>query len=97
MQEARLFGLEMSDADLHRSADDAGIWPWHETALAVFEACSTQWRVIDGMNGRRAIGLDYAAFDPVMDLMGVTATQQLFDEIRVIEAGALAALNGETR
>lgn len=43
--------------------------------------------------GMHALGLDYAGARAGLGLAGVEVTQALWAEIRVIEAGAVAALN----
>lgn len=41
------------------------------------------------------LGLDYAAAEAGLRLAGIAATPELWSDIRLIEAGAKAALNGE--
>lgn len=62
-------------------------WPEHEAAVAVFARLTTQWRT--GFSG--ATGLDYVALPTVFRLAGVPRADwpALFDDIRVMERGAL--------
>jgi hypothetical protein len=62
-------------------------WPEHQVAVGVFSRLTTQWRV--GFSG--AVGLDYVALPTVFQLLGVSRTDwpQLFEDIRVMERGAL--------
>ena len=57
---------EMRDG-ITASAAVTPLWPEHQTALQIFGALQTQWRV--GMAG--ATGLDYAALPTVMELYQV--------------------------
>ena len=67
------------------------IWPENLKAINLFISISTQWRT--GMNG--PIGLDYNVLFYRMDRMGLTDADhdELFDDIRTIEAAALNAMN----
>lgn len=61
-------------------------WP----ALELFLACATQWRLA-GMEGVR-IGLDYPAVEAVMRITRVDDRPDAFQRLRVIETGALEAM-----
>jgi hypothetical protein len=78
------FGLEAADAE------ELGIWPENANAATVFEAMSTQWTA--GFSG--AIGMRYEALPVVLRLIGIPAAgasrRQLFADLRVMEAAALA-------
>ncbi|MBO4168869.1 DUF1799 domain-containing protein [Cereibacter azotoformans] len=92
MADARRWGMDLEDA-LDR--DDQGVWPEHAAAVAAFLAISTQWRWVgSGMGGVMAIGLDYAGARAGLALAGIEVTADLWHAITLIEAGALAALNG---
>lgn len=67
------------------------VWPENRTALAVFQAMRTQWRV--GINGRT--GLDYAALPEVWRRCGVSHSQRddVFNDLQFLELAALAAMN----
>lgn len=77
---------EMRDG-ITASAAVTPLWPEHQTALQIFGAVQTQWRV--GMAG--ATGLDYTALPIVMELYQVAPAdrRQVFDDVRVMEGEAL--------
>jgi hypothetical protein len=64
-------------------------WP----AVMLFLDLMTQWRM--GMAG--PVGIDYAVLPVVMDLRHVAITErsQMFDDIRIMESAALAAIRGK--
>ena len=64
-------------------------------ALSCFQQLATQWRI--GFNG--ATGLDYTAVINFLQLQGGNrkARKELFEEIQLIEAGALAAMSEAKR
>lgn len=66
-------------------------------SVELFVAAGTQWRVVAGMGGQRVIGLDYNGLRAAGSFTGVPITPERFDEIRLIEAGALQAMNGDNR
>lgn len=82
-----MFGLLPGD---FLDGPDDGIWPENETAVAVFAAMGTQWRV--GNAG--PIGLDYAALPAVLRLTGVPRAEwaDAFECVRVMEAEALVVM-----
>ena len=48
--------------------------------------CLTQWRTsIDGV-----VGLDYGVMLQLASLLGVTVTEQVLDDVQVMEAHAIA-------
>lgn len=63
---------------------------WHDNwpALELFAACATQWRA--GPAGG-VTGLDYTAVRSVMQMSAVLDQHQMFDDIRLLELGALTA------
>ena len=69
------------------------IWPDNEQAFRLFDALSTQWRI--GMAG--ATGLDYMAIPVTLRLQGIPRAewQQLFEDIRTMEAAALLAMRAD--
>lgn len=80
------FGLKLSDF-----ADEAvEVWPENWRAVCLFADLSTQWRT--GMGG--PVGLDYGALRAVFVLRGVSDEEApaLFDDIRIMEAAALAEM-----
>lgn len=58
-----------------------------------FLAVSTQWRAVGGLGPARFIGLDYAAARTGLDAEGIEVTPALWADLRLIELGALEALN----
>lgn len=65
------------------------VWPDHVDVVEVFLALATQWRM-GPMGG--AIGLDYAAIPPTLDLLGHILfgdRRPLFDGLRAMERAAL--------
>ncbi len=92
MADARRWGIDLDDA-LDRA--DEGVWPEHVAAVEAFIAVETQWRWVGGgMGGVMAIGLDYAGAQSGLALAGIEMTPDLWAQVRLIEAGAAAALNG---
>ncbi len=63
------------------------VWPPNRQATLVFLAMSTQWR--SGFNG--PTGLDYSALPEIWKRLNVPKKKRdaVFDDLRVIEAGAL--------
>ena len=73
--------------------DEAGVWPQNEAALRAFLAVDTQLRWTSVGDGAVAIGLDYAGARAGMRLAGLKVTPDLWADVQVIEAAAIAALN----
>lgn len=70
------------------------VWIENKPALDVFLSCQTQWRVIAGVGACIYQGLDYAALNSVIDRkVKRKRREQVFDDVRLIEAGALTELN----
>ncbi|OWV43183.1 hypothetical protein CDZ95_10340 [Mameliella alba] len=79
-------------------AEDAeeALWPEHVAALEAFAVVSTQWRIEPRFGAAtRWLGLDYAAAEAGLRLAGIEVTPGLWADIRQIEQGAKAALNGD--
>ena len=72
-----------SRAEPERFAVDEDNWP----AVQLFIACSTQWERA-GMSGQ-VTGLRYERLEAVARIVDVELTQQLFDEIRLMEGAVL--------
>lgn len=93
--EAALFGLQPDD--FGASADDgiSGVWPENLTAVRVFDAMSTQWRV----GGTAVLGLEYAALPAVMRLLGVARSVQAdtFECVRILEDEAMKVMREAAR
>ena len=68
---------------------------WHDNwaALELFCACSTQWRY---KSMGEAAGIDYAAVRAVMQIRDTTDQAATFDDVRLLEHGALAAIRGKS-
>ncbi|HEC91271.1 MAG TPA: hypothetical protein ENI55_06355 [Alphaproteobacteria bacterium] len=62
----------------------------HETTLRLFLAMGTQW-VFAGMDGVPT-GISYAAVEPAARMLGLDATAELFDGLRIMENAALEVL-----
>jgi hypothetical protein len=67
------------------------MWPETEQVIRLYSSISTQWRM--GFSG--PIGLDYSVLFARMDRMRLSADEYeyLFQDIRVVESEALAAMN----
>lgn len=73
------------------SPDEVAVWPEHESALEIFDALSTQWRV--GFAG--ATGLDYSVLPAIFDLYELPQSDRRdrLAEIRVMEGEALRTMH----
>ncbi|MDX1755888.1 MAG: DUF1799 domain-containing protein [Marinobacter sp.] len=85
------FGI--ADPAAHRLASqstDYPVLPENWEALNLFLECTTQWR----RAGLEAVitGLDYGALETVMRMKGAKNRKRLFEQVRLIEGGALQAL-----
>lgn len=80
-------------ADLS-DGDAIVVWPDNESAVNVFMAMSTQWRV--GVAG--PVGLDYGALPAVLRLAGVARStwSDVFNGLRWLESGALAQMRDDS-
>jgi hypothetical protein len=84
-------------ADDDDADDQDGVWPENLPALTAFMRIQTQWVVAGiGMAGLLTIGLNYASAKAGLELAGIDVTPELWDDILVIEAGAVPALNEST-
>ncbi|MDT9702068.1 DUF1799 domain-containing protein, partial [Streptomyces sp. P17] len=61
--------------------------------LNAFLTVATQWRMVAGPTGARAIGLDYAGAKAGLQMSDTPCPPALWSQLRLIERGALAALN----
>lgn len=99
LADARALGLPAEaladiEAALAQEGGFAGIWPEHELAVAAFVTAGTQWRTMSaGLAGALWIGLDYSAARDAWAMAGMDVTPQIFGQVRMIEHGALGALN----
>ncbi|WP_268885641.1 DUF1799 domain-containing protein [Frigidibacter oleivorans] len=70
-----------------------GLWPDALPAMRAFLAVSTQWRAVGGMGPTRFIGLDYASARAGLEAEAIEVTPAIWADLRLIEVGALEALN----
>lgn len=65
-----------------------------EPSVKGFTAAATQWRWVSfGFAKPLRVGLDYAGLRAALALEGIAETPELFGDIRIMEAAALAALS----
>ncbi len=78
-------GLRPEDFD-----QEVNIWPENWAAFRCFDTLLTQWRA--GPGG--IVGLDYGVLFSYLDRQGLSgkAWDQMFNDIRVMEQAALAAI-----
>jgi hypothetical protein len=71
------------------------IYPENQTALELFLAVQTNWRLVAGMDGVTFQGIDYTALTAVFTLMAIPKKQRpaLFAELRTMEGAAIPILN----
>jgi len=81
------------DQDTGSADGDFEIWHDNLDSLNAYTACKTQWRWM--MYGTKAfrLGLDYPGVKTVLWGLKVKNPQQVFNDIRVMEAAALAIFN----
>ena len=87
--DARCLGLVL--VGFEDDDDSDGIWPDNVPALTAFLRVQTQWCwgfPADGSAHR--LGLDYGRVVAGLGSAGIEMTPDLFAELQVIEAGALA-------
>lgn len=93
--DARRWGLALEGPDA--PGPENGLWPEHVPALEAFLAVATQWRVTAPRLGPLVVmGLDYGACEAGFRLAGMEMAPGLWAEVRAIESGAIAAMNGKT-
>lgn len=87
MQEASALGLKPDDF----IGRPVVVWPENRQAVQVFLAMRTQWRI--GMNG--PTGLDYSVLPEIWRRTKVPPQDRdrVFEEIQLIEGGALAEIH----
>jgi hypothetical protein len=75
---------------------EAGLWPEHLPALEAFLAVRSQWRMVARFGAPPLfVGLDYTAAESGLRMAGIAVTPELWTEVRLIEEGAIEALNGD--
>lgn len=69
------------------------------TAVHVFVAMQTNWRVVAGMGGVVYQGLDYPSLESVANMLGIKRKKiaALFADIQIMEAAALPLLNEKSK
>lgn len=69
------------------------------TAVHVFVAMQTNWRVVAGMGGVVYQGLDYPSLQSVANMLGIKrkTLPDLFSDIQIMEAAALPLLNEKSK
>jgi len=76
--------------------DRQGVWMIHEAAVSAFLVVATQWREVANRDGpARVTGLDYTAAKAGLEMAGITIDPDDFTRLRIIESGAVAAMNEE--
>lgn len=93
-----LFGVDRATAqewlgDL--PAEEFSVWPDNWPTVQLFLALQTQWRVALGMGQAVWMGLDYAAAQAAMQMLGVARKdrQETFAGLCAMERAALPLLN----
>lgn len=86
--DAAIWGI---DPALLGLPDEDGIWAENLTALRAFLSVASQMRIQDGC----ALGLDYAGSRAGLALAGIRVRPEVWADLQIIEAGAVAALNGK--
>lgn len=88
--DAEMAAMGFTRADFE-AEDPTEVWPENMPAINLFSGISTQWRV--GMNG--PTGLDYNVLFARMERLHLSDQDHewMFDDIRTIEAEALATIN----
>lgn len=69
------------------------------TAVRVFVAMQTNWRIVAGMGGLVYQGLDYPSLESVANLLCIKRKKrpELFADIQIMEAAALPILNEKSK
>ena len=93
--DAAFFGIDPAVLQAE-PAPSEGVWEEHAAAVQAFLAIQTQWKVLPRFGDRPVwIGLDHGAAEAGLRLAGIDMTSEQWMELRVIEAGAKAVLNGD--
>lgn len=90
-------GLDESAIDdlaAHLGEGHQGVWTENWPIVRAFLSISTQWRSAFGRRGAFMIGLDYGAVKAGLDALGTAITPELWHGIQMMEAEAVAVLNG---
>lgn len=76
-----------------RQQEQVDIWPEHHQAWRVFLRCSTDWRLTDA----GPLGLDGNVILGVITLTQAEQPLQVFDQVKLIEQGALQHFSEKKR
>lgn len=87
-----LAAVRKLDAQAPDNRSSIEIWPDMAPGVLTFFALDTQW--LRGPMGE-ALGVNYMAIKPTADLLGLTADQQAFHDIRILENEALRAMRAK--
>ena len=72
------------------------VHPDNWQAFTLFQSAHTQWRVVSSMSGAYYPGLDYSGLRALLltEVSKPNRRRALFQQIRLLEAGALSVING---
>lgn len=86
---------DVIEAKIAAKEQDESFLVWREnwSVLGAFLTCTTQWRVVDGMNGRAVIGFDYAGVEVGLKRAKIKLDADQWADLQVMERAALSALN----
>ena len=94
LDDAAFWGIDLKEEDIV-SEHYEGIHADNLPALQAFLAVSTQWNMVSDVDrGPRAIGLNYPAVETGLRMAGIETTPDLWADLKLIEFGARAAMNG---
>ncbi|WP_322895238.1 MULTISPECIES: DUF1799 domain-containing protein [unclassified Yoonia] len=86
--DAKRWNIDLSEQDI---SPDLEIWATHLDALDAFLAVASQWQRVSTMSGLVITGLDYAGAEAGLRMAGLTMSPETWADVRLIEAGAVAA------
>lgn len=84
--DAAAFGVALPEEP---QSQDFEVWRENWEAVVVFMRCQTQWRTT--MSG--LLGLDYTAVAWVLKLYEIEDQRSMLEDLQVMEAAAMQALN----
>ena len=84
--DAAAFGVALPEEP---QSQDFEVWQENWEAVVVFMRCQTQWRTT--MSG--LLGLDYTAVAWVLKLYEIEDQRSMLEDLQVMEAAAMQALN----
>lgn len=90
LEDARRMGIDLTEEDF---APAFALWHWHLPAWEAFVAVCSQWRTAATMEGITVVGLDYSAARDGLAMAGIDIAPATWADLRLIEEGAVAALN----